>query len=112
MNNAWLIGVYTIEMENRIEELGYSISQVYATPEAVDSFESAPDLIVFSDEGSSDLNEMELMRHVFPSSLIVSIPASHVFMENCLTFGQRKSGEQSVARLLSQIYEREHRWDN
>jgi hypothetical protein len=112
MHNAWLIGVYTIETECRIEDLGYSLSHVFATPSLIDSSLSAPDLIVFADDGLNNLDEMETLRYVFPSALIISVAANHIFWEDCLTFAERRSSEQSVARLLYQIHEREHRWDN
>lgn len=112
MKTAWLIGLYTTDVDCRIEDLGYTVSHVYATSEAIDSFQYGPELIVFSDDGTSDLDAMEKMRHVFPKSLIISIPVSHFFLEDCLSYSDRRSGEQSVARLLYQINEREHRWDN
>lgn len=112
MRNAWLIGVYTIETECRIEDLGYSVSHVFATPAVIDLSLSAPDLIVFSDDGLNSLSEMETLKYVFPGALIISVAANHIFWEDCLTFSDRRSSEQSVARLLHQILEREHRWDN
>lgn len=112
MKNAWLIGVYTIDVECRIEDLGYTVTHVYATPETIDTIQYGPELIVFSDDGVSNIDKMETIRHVFPEALIISIPVSHFFLEDCLSYSDRRSSEQSVARLLYQIYEREHRWDN
>lgn len=112
MKNAWLIGVYTIDVDCRVEDLGYTVTQVFATPEAIDSFQTAPELIVFSDDGLSNLDQMETVRHVFPNSLLISVPVSHFFLENCQSYSDRRSSEQSVARLVYQINEREHRWDN
>jgi hypothetical protein len=112
MKTAWLIGVYTTDVDCRIEDLGYTVSHVYATPEAIDSIQQGPELIVFSDDGNSAQDSMETIRHIFPKSLIISIPVSHFFLENCLSYSDKRSGEQSVARLLYQINEREHRWDN
>jgi hypothetical protein len=109
---AWLVGVYTIEIDARIEELGYALTHVFATPEVVDSFTNAPDMVVFADDGVSDLSGMENLRHVFPTAIMISIQLSNTFLEECLSYNDRRTGEQSVARLLHQIYEREHRWDN
>lgn len=112
MRKAWLIGVYTIEIDSRIEELGYTLTHVFATPELIDSFNNPPDMIVFVDDSVSGLQSMEHLRHVFPDSLMISLPLPNIFLEGCLSYSDRRAGEQSVARLLSQIYEREHRWDN
>jgi hypothetical protein len=112
MRNAWLIGVYTIETECRIEDLGYSVSNVFSTPAMIDSSLAAPELIVFSDDGVNSLEAMEKLRYVFPEALIISIAANYIFWEECLSYGERHSSEQSVARLLHQIHEREHRWEN
>jgi hypothetical protein len=112
MRTAWLIGVYTIETECRIEELGYTISNVYATIEAIDSCFHPPDIIVFSEDGVNSLDDMELARQVFPETLIISVMASHVFLDNCQSYSERRSSEQSLARLLFEINAREHRWDN
>ena len=112
MKTAWLIGIYTIDIDLRIEELGYTVTRVYAAPEAIDSFKIGPDLIVFAEDGLSNLEDMESMRHVFPEAVIISIPVNHDFLEDCLSYSERRSSEQSVARLLWQINEREHRWDN
>src|ERR1044071_4728035 len=99
MRKAWLIGVYTIETECRIEDLGYTLCHVFATPSVIDSSLSAPDLIVFSDDGLNCIDEMETLRYVFPKSLIISIVAKHVFWEDCFTYAEKRSSEQSVARL-------------
>jgi hypothetical protein len=112
MRKAWLIGVYTSEVECRIEDLGYSLTQVFSMPSMIDSSLKAPDLIVFSDDGLDCIDQMETLRYVFPTALIISIVAKHVFWEDCLTYTERRSSEQSVARLVNQILEREHRWDN
>ena len=112
MKKAWLIGVYTTDVDCRIEDLGYTVSNVYATSEAIDTIQNGPELIVFSDDGVSNLDEMETIRHVFPQSLIISMPAGHFFLEDCLSYSERRSSEQSVARLLSDINAREHRWDH
>ncbi|HEY0744063.1 MAG TPA: hypothetical protein VGD40_21500 [Chryseosolibacter sp.] len=112
MRTAWLIGVYTIEMECRIEDLGYSLSHVFATSESIDSFQDSPELIVFADDGLNTALDMEFTRKIFPDALIISVAANHIFLEDCLSYSDRRSGEQSVARLIHQINEREHRWDN
>lgn len=113
MKDAWLIGLYTTEVECRVEELGYTVTHVYATSEAIDSLQqNAPELIVFSDDGLTHLDQMEAIRHVFPNSLLISVPVSHFFLENCVSYSDKRSSEQSVARLIYQINEREHRWDN
>jgi hypothetical protein len=112
VGKAWLVGVYTVEIASRIEELGYSLAQVFATPELVDTFSNAPDMIVFADDGVSDLSSMETLRHVFPAVIMISVPVPNTFLAECLSYADRRAGEQSVARLLYQIYEREHRWDN
>ena len=112
MRKAWLIGVYNIETECRIEDLGYTVSHVFETPAMIDSSLKAPDLIVFADDGLDCIDQMETLRYVFPTALIISIVAKHVFWDDCLTYAERRSSEQSVARLLHQILEREHRWDN
>jgi len=112
MRKAWLIGVYTTETECRIEDLGYILCHVFSTASVIDSSLSPPDLIVFSEDGLNCIDEMETLRYVFPTALIISIVAKHVFWEECLTYSERRSSEQSVARLLNQILEREHRWDN
>ncbi len=112
MRTAWLIGVYTIETECRIEDLGYCISHVYGTIEAIESFKNPPDIIVFSEDGLNSLRDMEFARNIFPDVLIISVAASHVFLEDCCSYSDRRSGEQSIARLLHEINAREHRWDN
>ena len=93
MRNAWLIGVYTVETECRIEDLGYSVSHVFATPSVMDSSLPAPDLIVFSDDGLNSLDAMETLKCICSAkALVISVAGQSRFLGR-LYWRIRKGGQ-------------------
>lgn len=112
LKKAWLIGLYTVDLDARIEELGYTIDDVFSSTE-IPKTKDHPDLIVITEDPLNDYVHMMTEMHVrFPEALIVSLSVSSFFLEDCLIYNSERSSKRSVARLVTKINEMEHRWDN
>jgi hypothetical protein len=105
---AWLIGIYTYEMDCRIESLGYTLVQNFADDGSIKPTQDEPDLIVVSEDEFLAPVSYALIKELFPDVLLISVPSvSYSSLHPDFT-----KGKQSVARLITQIQERYHRWDN
>jgi hypothetical protein len=80
VKNAWLIGLYTIDIEARIESLGYKLTRLCESLEEENhTDEEKPSLIVFSDDVFSDVRSMRIAKNSFPNALLISIrPGTNV----------------------------------
>jgi hypothetical protein len=107
---AWLVGLYTAEMDARIEKLGYKLTRLFPDLTFVGKVEEQPDLIVFSEDEFSDPETMLMARNSYPEAVMISLPVEMLFImkENPLA----SKGKHSIARLVSTIQHRENRWDN
>jgi hypothetical protein len=105
VKNAWLIGLYTIDIEARIESLGYKLTKLCASLEENNTDIEKPSLIVFSDDVFSDVRSMRIAKNSFPDALLISLAGGN---ERPLEKGEKTS----AIRLISIIKGRENRWDN
>jgi hypothetical protein len=106
---AWLIGTYTNEIDARVRSLGYRIDDYFADSSSVRIGADEPGLIVISDDHFTDSLSFELIRELYPDTLLISLPSTNYCTMNP-DFNQK--GKQSVARLINMINERVFRWDN
>jgi hypothetical protein len=106
---AWLIGTYTDEIDSRVRSLGYRIDNYFADSSSVRTGADEPGLIVISDDHFTDALSFELIRELYPDTLLISLPSTNYYSMNP-DFHQK--GKQSVARLVNMINERVFRWDN
>ena len=106
---AWLIGTYTNEIDSRIRSLGYRIDNYFPESSSVRMCADEPGLIVISDDHFTDALSFELIRELYPDTLLISLPSTNSCAMNP-DFHQ--GGKQSVARLINMINERVFRWDN
>lgn len=109
MRNAWLIGTFTNEIDARVRSLGYRIENFYPNSSEVKIGVDEPGLIVISDDHFTDTGAYELIRELFPDTLLISLPSTNYYSMNPDFTPKSK---QSVARLVNLINERVFRWDN
>ncbi len=111
MKNAWLIGLYTVELDARINDLGYRLENVFADIDSVVAGDSAPELIVLSEVPDTEGADLPKVSEQFPQSLIISLPVNRFFLDQ-LPLGGERSAKRSVARLTQLIQGHACRWDN
>ena len=100
---AWLIGLYTNEIQASIERLGYRLSRFYPHLNSIKTDER-PSLIVFSEDEFTDTDGMFALKDLYPEAVMITLPAG---------ISREKHAEViSVTRLVSDIQHREYRWDN
>lgn len=109
--SAWLIGLYTPDIEHRIESLGYRLTRCYADVDFKQESNDKPGLIVFSEDEFSDPDWMFLLRHSYPESVMITLPI-HTTLQTYVYSGIGEPRTSSIQRLITSIQEREHRWDN
>jgi hypothetical protein len=110
--NAWLIGLFSSDIDGRIQSLGFKLTQFY--PDLNFSLESneRPALIVVSEDIFTPLDRMSRLIKLFPEAVILSVPAH--FQASNMWYPEDIDNNLgiSVNRLLTTIREREFRWDN
>jgi hypothetical protein len=107
--NAWLIGLYTTDIEHRIESLGYRLIHCYAGLDFQHKGTDAPALIVFSEDEFSNPDWMFSLRNSYPESVMISMPIHAASYPHSVN---NNPGKSSIRRLIFSIQERLHRWDN
>lgn len=110
--NAWLIGLYTIDIEARIANLGYKLTRFYSNIKDHREGDDVPELIVFSNDNFNDVETMYMAKNFFPQSLLISLPAHIESVENAFEYPIDRVPGPSMSRLINSIKEREYRWDN
>ena len=73
LKNAWLIGIYSNEMECRIKRLGYELVRYFPDLNVDLRTESAPQLIVFSEDQFQDVYAMQALRPLYPEAILISL---------------------------------------
>jgi hypothetical protein len=109
LRSAWLIGTFTNEIDARVRSLGYRIEHFFPEYSSVRIGADEPGLIVITDDHFTDSMSYELIRELYPDSLLISLPSANYYSTNP-DFNPRT--KQSVARLVNMINERVFRWDN
>lgn len=109
LRTAWLIGTFTNEIDARIRSLGYRIDHYFPDSSMVKLGADEPGLIVISDDDFTDATSFEIIRELFPDTLLISLPSVSYYSMNP-EFNPK--AKQSVARLINLINERVFRWDN
>ncbi len=112
LRNAWLIGLYTTELDSRIISLGFEVTKVLARIDEEHKSEEAPELLVFSEDNFTDIDSMYTAKDLFPDAVLVSIPALTSWQEDEYAYSWKEKHNPSIHRLVSSILERVHRWDN
>jgi hypothetical protein len=112
LKSAWLVGLYTAEIDSRVADLGFQITKVVSNIIEEHASECAPELLVFSEDKFTDGDSMYAAKDFFPDSIIVSLPALNSWQEDEYAYSWKERHEPSVSRLVSSILEREHRWSN
>jgi hypothetical protein len=112
LKSAWLVGIYTSEIDLRVADLGFQITKVVSTIIDEHASEHAPALLVFSEDQFTDGDSMYAAKDYFPESIMVSLPALNSWQEDEYAYSWKERHEPSVSRLVTSILEREHRWDN
>jgi hypothetical protein len=107
--NAWLIGLYTMDVEAKVESLGYKITRLITDLQHC-APEENPSLIVFCDDYFKTMESMSIAKVFFPQALLMSLPSGVEFSKN--QSAPINKPDPSVQRLLTSIKEREYRWDN
>lgn len=106
---AWLVGIYTYEMDLRIEALGYSITKNIPPDGCLSVSDDMPDLVVIAEDPITESMPFDLVKEMVPDTLVISLPS--VFY-NSMNPSFQRGPEQSIARLVHKIQERFLRWDN
>lgn len=110
--NAWLIGLYTVDIEARIESLGYKLTRLFTNLQQQALGDEPPSLIVFSNGHFNDIKSMYAAKDFFPQTLLISLPVRIESVQNAFDYPMEKEPGPSMTRLITSIKEREYRWDN
>jgi hypothetical protein len=110
--NAWLIGLYTNDIEARIERLGYKLTRLCPDLQDRDMLDDKPSLIVFSEDQFSPIDAMYMAKRAYPEVLLISLPVRIEWGRDTSQYSFKKESQISINRLITSIKEREYRWDN
>jgi hypothetical protein len=109
IKSAWLIGLYNNELENRIGRLGYKLTRFFPDLNIDPRKETAPQLIVLSDDQFCDPNAMFRLRPLYPEAILISLslylPSEDASHHSALD----SSANFSLIRLVKDIEELEER---
>jgi hypothetical protein len=112
IKTAWLVGLYTMDIEERIESLGYKLTRLFTDLQPNTPEEGKPSLIVFSDDRFTSLDSMYIAKDTFPQALLISIPARVDAGTKWIDDDREGQTDSPMERLILSIKEREYRWDN
>jgi hypothetical protein len=108
---AWLVGIYTNEIEYRIGRMGYKLTR-YFTDLAMLDGEEKPVMVVFSEDRFSHPDHVKQLRTLYPSALIISLPLHLPSDHPSYHQPSKTSSYTSIVRLITLIQEMETRWEN
>lgn len=106
---AWLVGIYTYEMDQRIQALGYLVTKNFPPDGGLSVDDETPDLVVIAEDPITESMPFDLVKELVPETLVISLPS--VFY-NAINPSIQRGPEQSIERLVNKIQERFLRWDN
>jgi hypothetical protein len=110
--NAWLVGLYTSDIETRIERLGYKLTRLFPDLTFIGKVEESPSLIVFSEDQFSDPNAMLQARNYYPDAVMISLPIEMLFAMKEHPGSMKPKNQHSIIRLITLIQHMENRWNN
>lgn len=112
LKSAWLVGLYTNDIEYRIKRLGYKLTHYYPDLDLTKVAKEPPVMIVFSDYQFSEPGNMERLRLIYPKAVMISLPvylpSDHYSYHQPL----KSSTYGALLRLITSIQEMETRWEN
>jgi hypothetical protein len=109
---AWLIGMYTNDIEYRVKRLGYKLTHYYPDLNFNKRWGQPPPMIVFSEDLFSDPDGIVKLRTVYPKTIMISLPVYFPSEDPSHHKPMRMSSYGSILRLITSIQEREMRWEN
>jgi hypothetical protein len=112
--SAWLIGLYNNELDYRIGRLGYKLTRFFPDLHIDPRKETAPELIVISDDQFSDPNAMFRLRPLYPDAVLISLSSHLPSNEESHDSVLDPTANFSVIRLIKDIEaldERLQRWE-
>jgi hypothetical protein len=109
---AWLIGLYTNEIEYRIRKLGYRLMAYHPDLNFVKGTKDSPMLVVFSEDQFSDPSWMDTLRIFYPKTVMISVPLYMPSDHPSYHQPSKISSYGSILRLITSIQEMETRWEN
>jgi hypothetical protein len=107
--SAWLIGLYNNEIEQRIGRLGYKLTRFFPDLNIDPRKETAPQLIVLSDDQFCDPNAMFRLRPLYPEAILISLSLYLPSEDASHHAALDPSGNFSLIRLVRDIEELEER---
>jgi hypothetical protein len=110
--NAWLVGLYTSDIETRIQRLGYKLTRLFPDLTFLGKVEETPALIVFSDDQFSDPGAMLKARHFYPDSVMINLPVEMLFAMKEHAGSSKPKNQHAIIRLITLIQSMENRWNN
>ena len=112
VKTAWLIGVYTNDIEYRIKRLGYKLTHYYPDLNFNKKGGPPPAMIVFSEDVFSDPHAMEKLRIIYPKTIMIRLPVYFPSEDPAHHRPSKMSSYNSILRLITNIQEMETRWEN
>jgi hypothetical protein len=110
---AWLVGLYTIDLEIRIKDLGYRLTRVFPDLNFVGKVEEVPYLIIFSENDHADPAMMKVVRDVYRGAVMIDLPAQiPFFIMNEDPEILKQKNKHLIARLLTSVRHLPCRWEN
>src|SRR5687768_14428570 len=109
---AWLIGLYTNDIEYRVKRLGYTLTNFYPDLNFNKKSDSPPSMIVFSEDQFNDPDGLQRLRRIYPKTIMIKLPV--YFPSDNPSYHQplKASAYGSILRLITNIQEMETRWEN
>jgi hypothetical protein len=109
---AWLIGLYTNDLEHRIKKLGYTLTRFYPDLNFDNESGDTPSLIAFSEDQFSDPANITRLRNLYPKTVMIRLPV-HMPSDHPSYFNPTQDNSRhSLIRLIMKIQEMETRWEN
>lgn len=112
LKSAWLIGTYTNDIEYRVRRLGYKLTHYYPDIHFEKRSGTPPPMIVFSEDRFADPEDIHRLREVYPKTIMISIPVYFPSEDPSCHKPLKASSYGSLLRLITNIQERETRWEN
>lgn len=112
LKTAWLVGLYTNDIEHRIKRLGYKLTHYYPDLDFSKAPKEPPVMIVFSDYQFSNPECMERLRLLYPKVIMISLPVYLPSDHPSYHQPMKSATYGALLRLITSIQEMETRWEN
>lgn len=109
---AWLIGLYTNDLEYRVRRLGYKLTNFYPDLNFTKRNDSPPSMIAFSEDQFNDPGAVHQLRKIYPKTIMIRLPVYFPSDNPSYHEPLKANAYGAILRLLTSIQEMETRWEN